>query len=457
MALQLYNTLSGARERFVPIHPGRVTLYVCGPTVYNLPHIGNARPAVVFDTLFRLLQTQFQEVIYARNITDIDDKIIQAMAESGRTLEDITGEFTDGYRRDMARLQVLPPTLEPLATMHMADMIGLIGILLEKGHAYQSQGHVLFAVQSMAEYGRLSGRSLEDMQAGARVEVAAYKRYPGDFVLWKPAGEDEPGWASPWGRGRPGWHLECSAMVKAHFGNDIDIHGGGRDLIFPHHENELAQSRCAHGGTFVNYWMHNAYLDIDGEKMSKSLDNFRLVRDLLEHYPGEVLRFALLSAHYRSALNFSVELLDSSRMALDGLYTCLRDARAIEAEKEIDTQQEAFYAGLNNDLNTPVAIAELHALARGLNGAPDREKPRFKARLLAAADLLGLLQQDPDAWFQSAAEGAIGVEEIEQLLARRQQARRDGDFARADRIRQQLESRGVLLEDKRSGTQWRRG
>ena len=456
MELQLYNTLSGGKQRFVPLHPGRVTLYVCGPTVYNLAHIGNARPAVVFDTLFRLLQTHYDEVVYARNITDIDDKIIQAIRENGRGMEEFTAEFAEKYRQDMEQLNVLPPTVEPCATHHMAEMIDLVETLLAKGHAYQSEGHVLFAVQSMADYGKLSHRSLEDMLAGARVEVAAYKRYPGDFVLWKPAAKDEPGWASPWGRGRPGWHLECSAMARAHLGDTIDIHGGGRDLIFPHHENELAQSRCAHGGNYVNYWMHNAYLDMDGEKMSKSLGNFRLVCDLLGQYHGEVLRFALLSAHYRTALNFSPELLDKSRAALDGLYASLREVRDLSLDLEISLRDEAFYAGLNNDLNTPVAIAEMHALARQLNKARDSEKHRLKARLLAAGDLLGLLRQDPEAWFQAAGEGEIEAAEIESLVAQRQQAKQRRDYAEADRIREHLKSRGVVLEDSRSGAQWRR-
>ena len=305
MSLYLYNTMSGEKELFEPLVPDTVTMYVCGPTVYNLAHIGNARPVVVFDTLFRVLQTHFDTVTYARNITDVDDKIIAAAKEGERSIESVTDEFTAKYREDMAQLNALPPTLEPHATHNIEAMIALTRTLIEKGHAYESQGHVLFAVESMADYGKLSRRSLDDMLAGARVEVADYKRHPGDFVLWKPAAEDEPGWDSPWGRGRPGWHLECSAMIRAHLGDTIDIHGGGRDLIFPHHENEIAQSRCAHGGDYVRYWMHNAYLDIDGEKMSKSLGNFRTVRDLLQAYRGEVLRFALLSAHYRSPLNFS--------------------------------------------------------------------------------------------------------------------------------------------------------
>ncbi len=457
MSLVLYNTLSGEKERFEPLVPDRVTMYVCGPTVYNLAHIGNARPAVVFDTLFRLLQTHYDEVVYARNITDIDDKIITACAETGREMADFTEEFTLKYREDMGALGVLAPSLEPQATDHIAEMISLTETLIEKGHAYESAGHVLFAGQSMEDYGKLSHRSLDDMLAGARVEVADYKRYPGDFVLWKPSSEEEPGWESPWGRGRPGWHLECSAMTHAHLGETVDIHGGGRDLIFPHHENEIAQSQCAHGTDYVRYWMHNAYLDIDGEKMSKSLGNFRMVRDLLDQFPGEVLRFALLSAHYRSPLNFSAELLAQARSSLDSFYTALREVAEVEVDDEIVLADEPFYAALNDDLNTPQAIAELHALAKALNKAGPTDKPHLKARLLAGADLLGLLTADPETWFQQAAsDDAISAEEIEAAIAERQQAKVDRDFARADELRDHLASQGVILEDSRDGTSWRR-
>ncbi|MDJ0878335.1 MAG: cysteine--tRNA ligase [Halieaceae bacterium] len=457
MSLVLHNTMSGKKENFEPLAPDRVTMYVCGPTVYDLAHIGNARPAVVFDTLFRLLQTHYSEVVYARNITDIEDKIITACAESGRDVEDFTNEYTGKYREDMGALGVLAPTLEPHATHHIAEMIAMTETLVEKGHAYVADGNVLFAVQSMDDYGKLSGRNLDDMLAGARVEVADYKRYPGDFVLWKPSSDDEPGWDSPWGRGRPGWHLECSAMIHAHLGETIDIHGGGRDLIFPHHENEIAQSRCAHGGDYVRYWMHNAYVDIDGEKMSKSLGNFRTVRELLQQFPGEVLRFALLSAHYRSPLNFSPDLLAQARSSLDSLYTALREVADVPVDDEIVLDDEPFYAALNDDLNTPQAIAELHALAKALNKAEQADKPHLKARLLAGADLLGFLASDPEEWFQQAAsEDAISVEEIEAAIAERQQAKANRDFARADELRDMLASQGVVLEDSRDGTTWRR-
>ena len=458
MSLSIYNTMTGEKELFTPCLPNTVSMYVCGPTVYNLAHIGNARPVVVFDTLFRLLQTQFDTVTYARNITDVDDKIIAAAKEGERSIESVTEEYTAKYREDMAQLNALQPTLEPHATHHIDAMIELTRTLVEKGHAYESQGHVLFAVESMPDYGKLSRRSLDDMLAGARVEVADYKRHPGDFVLWKPAAEDDPGWDSPWGRGRPGWHLECSAMIHEHLGESIDIHGGGRDLIFPHHENEIAQSRCAHGGEYVRYWMHNAYLDIDGEKMSKSLGNFRTVRDLLGSYRGEVLRFALLSAHYRSPLNFSAELLEQAEATLGSLYSTLRDVQDIELDVDIELSGEPFYEALNDDLNTPEAIAEIHALAKELHKAGDEDKPALKARILAAGNLLGILGQNPQEWLQgSTSEGDISAEAIEALIEERQQAKLDKNYARADEIRQSLVDQGVILEDSREGTRWKRG
>ncbi len=358
----------------------------------------------------------------------------------------------------MSQLNALAPTLEPQATQNIAAMIELTETLIDKGHAYEAEGHVLFAVESMPEYGRLSNRSLDDMLAGARVEVASYKRHPGDFVLWKPAKAEDPGWGSPWGRGRPGWHLECSAMIREHLGDTIDIHGGGRDLIFPHHENEIAQSRCAHGGDYVRYWMHNAYVDIDGEKMSTSLGNFRTVRDLLERYRGEVLRFALLSAHYRSPLNFSVELLDRAQGTLDSLYSTLRDVQNVEADLSVALDDEAFYSALNDDLNTPLAIAEIHALAKQLHKSQEDEKASLKSRLLAAGNLLGILQQAPRDWLQDGvSDEAISAETIEGLIEERKAAKLAKDYGRADQIREDLLEQGVVLEDSQEGTRWRRG
>jgi cysteinyl-tRNA synthetase len=457
MSLKLYNTMSGKKEIFTPLVPDAVTMYVCGPTVYNFAHIGNARPVVVFDTLFRLLQTQYDRVTYARNITDVDDQIIAAARKGERSIESVTEEFTLKYREDMAQLNALPPTLEPRATHNIDAMIALTETLLEKSHAYKSQGHVLFAVESMEDYGKLSKRSLDDMLAGARVEVADYKRHPGDFVLWKPAAPEDPGWDSPWGRGRPGWHLECSAMIRDHLGDSIDIHGGGRDLIFPHHENEIAQSRCAHGGDFVRYWMHNAYLDIDGEKMSKSLGNFHTVRDLLQSYRGEVLRFALLSAQYRTPLNFSAELLDQAQATLDSLYSTLREVQDVGVDMEVALADEPFYQALNDDLNTPVAIAEIHALCKQLHKAGAEDKPALKGRILAAGNLLGILEQDAVEWLQAtASEDAISASDIEALIEERQQAKLAKDYARADEVRALLLAQGVVLEDSREGTKWKR-
>lgn len=458
MALTLYNTRTRRKEAFQPINPQRVTMYVCGPTVYNFIHIGNARPAVVFDTFYRLLKTQYPEVVYARNITDIDDKIMKAAKDNGESIADVAERFTQAYLEDMVSLNTLKPDLTPKATDNVEAMQAMIATLIERGHAYEAEGHVLFAVESMEGYGKLSKRSLEDMLEGARVEVAPYKRYAGDFVLWKPSSDDEPGWDSPWGYGRPGWHLECSAMIKAHLGDQIDIHGGGRDLIFPHHENERAQSCCSQDGEeFVRYWMHNGYLNIDGEKMSKSLGNFRTVRDLLSQYKGEVLRFALLSAQYRSELDFSKALLDQAKASLDSLYTALKDCADIQADLTVSLDEQAAYKALLDDLNTPIAIAELHQLAKALNKAEAADKPALKGQLLRCAELMGLLQSEPESWFKdSAGEAGISADEVEALIAERQQSKLDKNYTRADEIREQLKAQGVVLEDSREGTQWRR-
>jgi cysteinyl-tRNA synthetase len=411
---------------------------------------------VVFDTLYRVLKSLYPNVIYARNITDIDDKIMTAARERGVTIDAISQEFTVAFREDVSALNTLPPSLEPHATENIEAMLDLTQRLIDGKHAYVADGHVLFAVESMEGYGQLSGRKLDDMMAGARVDVADYKRHPGDFVLWKPSADDEPGWQSPWGRGRPGWHLECSAMIKAHLGDAIDIHGGGRDLIFPHHENERAQSCCAYGGDFVHYWLHNAYVDMDGEKMSKSLGNVRTIRDLLGSYHGEVLRFALLSAHYRSPLNFSAELLDNAKSALDGFYTALRNAADVEPVA-IDVEDTPAFKALLDDLNTPEAIAALHAACKALNKATGADRAQAKGELLACADALGLLYCNPEAWFTHASDDdALNAEQIDMLIEQRALAKRERDFARADEIRATLTDAGVLLEDSASGTTWRR-
>ena len=453
MSLKIYNTATRAKEEFKPIEADTVKMYVCGPTVYNYVHIGNARPVVVFDTLFRVLQSLYSTVIYARNITDIDDKIMKAAKVSGRTIESISSEYAQAYDEDMSRLHALPPTIVPYATDHVDQMIAMVEQLVEKKHAYAAEGHVLFDVKSMDDYGKLSNQILDDMLEGARVEVAPYKQYAGDFVLWKPSAEDEPGWESPWGRGRPGWHLECSAMIEKHLGDTIDIHGGGRDLIFPHHENERAQSQCAHGGKhYVNYWMHNGYLNINGEKMSKSLGNFKTVRDLLTQYPGEVIRYALLSAHYRSELDFSADLLDQSKSALDSLYGALRNSSA--PHQAVDITALPGYAALMDDLNTSLAISDLHRLAKELNKSKDDPAQPIKSQMLVLAKLMGLLETDPMVWFKG--EARDGDAEIDALVQERVQAKIDKNYARADEIRKQLSEQGIEVEDSRDGSIWRR-
>ena len=457
MTLSIYNTATRRKEFFKPADSDRITMYVCGPTVYNRVHIGNARPAVVFDTLFRLLRAHYPRVDYARNITDIDDKIMQLAAARGEDISQVAGLYTAHYAKDMEALNNLPPTIVPLATEHVPEMLDMIDRLIKKGFAYYSDGHVLFSVQSMPNYGALSGRSLDSMLAGARVEVADYKRHSGDFVLWKPSSANEPGWDSRWGRGRPGWHIECSAMAEKHLGETIDIHGGGQDLLFPHHENERAQSCCVHDGKpLARYWMHNGFINIDGEKMSKSLGNFKLVSDLLTQYPGEVIRYVVLSAHYRTEQNFHSELLDAAWRSLDSLYGFLRAAKDTNASA-IDLTAAPGYHALLDDLNTPIALSELHRLAHDMQQATGERQQQLKYELLGIAELLGLLQQNPDEWFTRArSDDAISEEEVEAAVSARQAAKASGDYVAADAIRKTLQGRGVALEDSRQGTQWRR-
>ena len=458
MPLDLYNTLTRRKERFAPLRPDHVGMYVCGPTVYDTAHIGNARPVVVFDLLFRLLKRLYPSVTYVRNITDVDDKIIDRSRDSGEPIEDLTQRTTDLYHADMDALNALRPTIEPRATHHISHMIALIQLLIERGHAYAAEGHVLFSVPSMAEYGQLSRRSQDEMIAGARVEVAPYKRDASDFVLWKPSSDDQPGWDSPWGRGRPGWHIECSAMAKEHLGVTFDIHGGGLDLIFPHHENEIAQSRCAHGGEHLaRTWVHNGFVTVEGEKMSKSLGNFFTVHELLDDYPGEAIRLTLMSAHYRQPLDFTRDGLKQSKATLDRWYQALRGEPAPAAEAELPFD---VLAALEDDLNTPLAISHLHELASAVNKAQgDAEKAAAKGALLAAGQALGLLQQDPEAWFRWAPKGAAALSDavIEGLIADRLAARKAKNFAEADRIRKELADQGIVLEDGPQGTTWKRG
>jgi len=458
LTITLYNTLKREKQAFEPLDPGRVTLYVCGPTVYNYAHIGNARPAVVFDLLRRVLELHYPQVVYARNITDVDDKINDAAAEKGVPIEEISSHFTRIYLEDMAALGVRPPSIEPHATRHIAQMVQMIQRLVDSGHAYAAEGHVLFSIESYPDYGTLSRRDMREMIAGARVDVAPYKKHPGDFVLWKPSVDPQPGWESPWGWGRPGWHLECSAMAETHLGECIDIHGGGQDLIFPHHENEIAQSVCSHKGKpFARYWMHNGFVTMDKRKMSKSEGNTFLVHDLLKSWPGEVLRYLLLSAHYRQPLDWSEAELDRARRTLDRLYGVLRiAAESFGPFSPADRPGEAFLDTLRDDLNTPLALAEFNRVARELAKAEERETARqLASELLANAELIGLLQSSPEEWF-GAGSSDQEAEHIEQLIEQRNTARAARDFATADRIRDELTAMGILLEDADGVTRWRR-
>ena len=457
MSLHLFNSLTRRVEPLAPLDPACPTLYVCGPTVYNYVHIGNARGPVVFGVLATLLRRRYGGLRYARNITDVDDKINAAAAEQGVPISTITDRFAAAYRADMAALGVTgdaAPDIEPAATAHIGEMIAMIQRLIDGGHAYAAEGHVLFAVGTFDGYGKLSRRDPDDMLAGARVEVAPYKRDPGDFVLWKPSTPDLPGWDSPWGRGRPGWHIECSAMAAAHLGETIDIHAGGVDLQFPHHENEVAQSECAHGGKlFARHWLHNGMLTLSGAKMSKSLGNIEKVHDLVREHPPEALRYALLSAHYRQPLDWSDALIEQSVRTLDRLYGTLRDLGDIEATPAIP---QAVEDALDDDLNTPAALAELARIAgeaRKATSTGDRQ--RLKSELLGAGLALGLLQSPPQAWF---ARGASGDDDarIQALIDARGAAKKDRDFARADAIRDQLAAEGILLEDTPQGVRWKR-
>jgi cysteinyl-tRNA synthetase len=444
--LSLHNTLTRRKERFEPADPANVRMYVCGPTVYDLAHIGNARPVVVYDVVARLLRRLYPHVTYVRNITDVDDKINARARESGEPIEAITARTTADFHTDMAALGALPPDQEPRATAHIAEMIMMIQRLIASGHAYAADSHVLFAVASNPSYGELSGRSQDELLAGARIDVAPYKRDPGDFVLWKPSSGDLPGWDSPWGRGRPGWHIECSAMSWRYLGETFDIHGGGSDLIFPHHENEMAQSLCAFPGSrFARYWIHNGMLQVNGEKMSKSLGNFFTVRDVLAKAPGEAIRLLLLRTHYRSELDFSDQGLAEARRELDRFYRALDQAPDAPAGDIPAPVLEA----LCDDLNTPLAISAMHGLAdaamTGDRGAA--------SGLRAAGAVLGLLQQSPEAWFRG---GAADSADIEAAIAERLAARKSKDFAGADAIRADLAAKGIILEDGPKGTTWRR-
>lgn len=456
MNLHLHNTYTRTKEEFEPIDPAAVRMYVCGPTVYDDIHIGNARPLVIFDVLARLLRHRYGKgaVTYARNITDVDDKIIDRALENGESIDVLTARTAANFHVAAAEIGCLPPDIEPRATDHIPQMIALIENLIAKGHAYVAEGHVLFNVPSMPDYGKLSGRNRDEMIAGARVDVAPYKQDPSDFVLWKPSTDTQPGWDSPWGRGRPGWHLECSAMSKEHLGTSFDIHGGGVDLVFPHHENEIAQSHCAYPDeSFARYWVHNGYLMSEGEKMSKSLGNFYTVTDLLKEFPGEALRLALLKTHYRQPLDFTKDGVREARQELNRFYRALALGEA--GGGNVGVIPKGVLDGLSDDLNTPLALTGVHAAADAVFAA---EKDGDAAALAvaigalkAAGSLLGLLQHDPQLWFQG-----DGDEAIDALIEERNAARADKDFARADEIRDQLDAQGIVLEDGAGGTTWRR-
>jgi cysteinyl-tRNA synthetase len=450
MPISLYNSLTRRTEPFAPLDPDRVTMYVCGPTVYNYVHIGNARGPVVFDVLARLLRRHYPNVVYARNVTDVEDKINAAAQAEGVPITTITGRYAQAYHEDMARLGIAPPDIEPYATAHIDAIVAMNETLIARGHAYAAEGHVLFDVGSFPAYGTLSGRDPEELIAGARVEVAPYKKSPGDFVLWKPSTPEQPGWDSPWGRGRPGWHIECSAMCSAQLGETIDIHAGGVDLLFPHHENEIAQSTCAHGGkTFARWWLHNGMLTFDGRKMSKSLGNVLVLHELLDRHRPEALRLRLLSGHYRQPLDWSDAAIAQATSTLDGWYRVLRDL----AEVPVDTAglpvPGRVEAALCDDLNTPQALAELSLLA---DAARQQRTPDAKAALLGGGALLGLLQQDAEAWFKQA--GDVDAARVEALIEQRRAARAARDFARADAIRDELAAMGVAIEDGAQGTRW---
>jgi cysteinyl-tRNA synthetase len=449
--IRLHNSKTRQRESFTPIDPGHIKVYVCGPTVYDHAHIGNARPVVVFDVLIRLLRHAYPRVTYVRNITDVDDKINARAHQAGETIAALTARTTEWYHRDMAALFALPPDIEPRVTTHIGDIIALITRLIDNGHAYEAGGHVLFAVASDPAYGAFSGRNPEELLAGARVDVAAYKRDPGDFVLWKPSGDDLPGWDSPWGRGRPGWHIECSAMIWKHLGETFDIHGGGDDLIFPHHENEIAQSTCAFPGSgFANYWMHNRMLLVNGEKMSKSLGNFITLEQALAHAPGEAVRFLLMKTQYRSTLDFTWAGLDEAKRELDRFYRALQKHPDAPVASDIPP---VVLERLADDLNIPGAIAALHGLADAALGGD----PLAASKMQAAGTVLGLFNVTPAAWFHASLAGADrAAETIDQLIAERIAARRSRNFARADAIRAELAAQNIILEDSAAGTTWRR-
>ncbi len=458
--LHIHNSLSGKKEPFIPIEPGKVRMYVCGMTVYDYCHVGHARVMVVFDTVVRYLRASGYQVTYVRNITDIDDKIIKRAAENRETIDALTGRFIAAMHEDERVLGVLPPDIEPRATQSIAAIVAMVQALLDKGYAYRARnGDIYYDVSRFEHYGELSGKRLEDLRAGARVEVDEAKDDPLDFVLWKAAKPGEPAWDSPWGPGRPGWHIECSAMSACHLGEHFDIHGGGMDLKFPHHENEIAQSEAATGHKFVNFWMHNGFVQVNEEKMSKSLGNFFTVREVLKHYMPEVVRYFILASHYRGPLNYSTDNLDNAKAALERFYLALRGLPAVEAQDGGDYERR-FKASMDDDFNTAEAVAVLFDLAREINRVR-HDNPVEAAHLAAVlkrlGGILGLLQADPETFLKGiAATSGLTAQEIDQLIAKRDAARKGKNWAESDRIRDWLKSQGVVLEDGAGGTSWRR-
>ena len=456
MTITLYDTLSKSMKTFQPQTGKRVTMYVCGPTVYDFPHVGNARPAIVFDILYRLLKSAYPSVLYARNYTDIDDKIFAVASETGIPYREVTTKFIAAYREDMQRLGVLTPSSEPRVTDNINEIIRMISDLIEKKFAYIADGHVLFEVNKFQDYGKLSKRNQEQMLAGARVEVAPYKRNPADFVLWKPSKNGDPGWDSDWSYGRPGWHIECSAMSRKIFSSSIDIHGGGMDLIFPHHENEIAQSECAfHNEKYANYWVHNGHVTIDGQKMSKSLGNIIRVRDLLKKEHGEVVRFALVSTHYRQPLDWTSETLQRARQSLDKIYRVLMDFQFNSAKSPIQPNINRIKEALSSDVNTPEALSVMFKVCKEIKNSKKSEvRSELLQELRDGADLLGLLKEGPDAWLKSSDSAQLDENEIMKYISRRNEARKNKDFKTAAKIRDQLIEKNILLKDGAKGTDW---
>ena len=451
MALHLYDTFNKSKRLFEPIDPSNVRMYVCGPTVYDYPHVGNARPVIVFDILFRVLQHLYGEkkVTYVRNITDVDDKIIATAKENNEEVSNLTERMIGYFNDDSNYVGTLRPTVEPKATDHIIEMIDMIGVLIGKELAYESEGNVLFSTRKFNDYGKLSGKNLEDLIAGARVETESFKKDPSDFVLWKPSKEGEPQWDSPWGKGRPGWHIECSAMSNKYLGNHFDIHGGGQDLIFPHHENEIAQSECAHGEVFSNYWVHNGFVTVEGDKMAKSEGNFVTINQLRNRYQGEVIRLTMMLTHYRQPLNWTEGNLEESKKILDKWYNFISDFES-KSPKSENISNEVLNA-LYDDINTPQAIAVLHKIFKNCKNSDQDSIDLF----LNSAQFIGLMNNKPSDWISWGKKSLIDEKQLKILIKKRDEARAEGRYEDADKIREEIENKGIILEDKDGKTSWR--